>query len=83
MGCAPCGALTSRHHGATALTFGPWAQPAPTIERGLLMAGFLIFSMIGTVATNVVGVLESQADEIAALRQRLGAGVGGLNRTEA
>ena len=57
--------------GAAALTFGPWAQPSADTPRAMLMACFLIFSMVGTVATNVATILESQADEIAELRRQV------------
>jgi hypothetical protein len=58
--------------GLVALTFGPWAQPPSDITKTILWVGFLAFSMLGTIASNAATALESQADEIAELRRRLG-----------
>ena len=57
--------------GAAALTFGPSAQPPSDTPRAMLLACFLVFSMLGSVATNAASILESQADEIAELRRQV------------
>ena len=56
--------------GLVALTFGPWAQPAP-MARTFLTVSLLVFWMIGAVARNVRALLEAQADQIAALQRQV------------
>ena len=58
--------------GMAALTLGLFANPAPDAANTMLLAGFLAFSMLGTVATDAATILESQADQIAELRRQLG-----------
>jgi len=56
--------------GLVVLTFGPWAQPAPT-ARAMLTVSWPVFMMITIVARNVRGLLEKQADQIAALQRQV------------
>jgi uncharacterized membrane protein (DUF441 family) len=58
--------------GVVVLTFGPWGKAADgQIARTILMISLLTFAMLSTIATNVVSILETQGDEIAALRRQL------------
>ena len=54
-----------------AQTIGPWARPSGDSLSAMLGIGWLGFSTLSTVATSVVKILESQADQIAELQRQL------------
>ena len=57
--------------GAVVQTFGPWARPSGQRVDVIWMFGWIGFSIVSTVATNVVKILETQADQIADLQRQL------------
>ncbi len=57
--------------GILALTFGPWAEPSGQTTRMILTFSWFAFWMIGTIARNVSALLQTQADQIAALQRQL------------
>jgi hypothetical protein len=58
--------------GIIALNVGPWGKTGDGPAAGAMLAmGFLFFSMLGTIAFNVVSILATHADQIAELRRQL------------
>ena len=52
-------------------TFGPWASEGGSALGPAWSPLFLAFLFLGVVARSVASVVESQADQIAALRQQV------------